>query len=71
MKNQERWDFSQRKSSHELIKLGVILFLLSFIPFLIELNESQKLIIGLLLLILCTIFLFIRVENAIKKKFDK
>ena len=69
MKSQESWDFAQKFSAKELMKLGFVLTALSFIPQYIHFNNSVNLILGISLLILVVIILFVRVELAIKAKF--
>lgn len=71
MKNQERWDFAQKYSAMELIKLGAILLLSSGLGYLINFSEDIVLIVGILLMFGVTIILFVKVEGAIKKRFGK
>lgn len=68
MKTKERWDFAQKYSSLELIKLGVILVVLGFVNIRIQNSENTGLFV-LITLIVAAIALLIRVEFAIKKKF--
>nr|WP_262913437.1 SdpI family protein [Aequorivita xiaoshiensis] len=69
MKNQERWDFAQIYSSAEMIKIGLLNIVISFINFIYFLTEITSMILGLTIMILSIIVLLFRVENAIKKKF--
>ncbi|WP_232333208.1 SdpI family protein [Mariniflexile maritimum] len=69
MKNQERWDFAQFYSSKEMIKIGLINIVVSFIGFLDNLTGTISMILGLTIMILSIIVLLFRVENSIKKKF--
>ncbi|WP_245891488.1 SdpI family protein [Flavobacterium faecale] len=70
MKNQERWTFAQLYSSKELIKLGSVLVTCSSLNLVATFSNETNLTIGLSLLILIVILLFIRVESAIKQKFN-
>ncbi len=70
MKSQERWDFAQKFSAKEMMKLGGILTLSSALVFVTNFNNSINLIIGLTLMILVMIILLVRVETAIKKNFS-
>ena len=70
MKSQERWNYAQKVSGFELIKLGGILTLLSFIGLFINFSEKTETLIGLGLIIIVIITLFIRIESAINKKFN-
>lgn len=69
MKNQERWDFAQKYSAKEMMKLGGILTLSSVLVFITNFNHSINLIIGVSLMTLVVIILLIKVETAIKRKF--
>lgn len=69
MKSQDRWDFAQKFSAKEMMKLGGLLTGCSLLVFVTEFNNSINLIIGLSLLILMVVILFVRVESAIKRKF--
>ncbi|KJD36528.1 hypothetical protein PW52_02425 [Tamlana sedimentorum] len=71
MKNQERWDFSQKLASIEMIKLGAVLTLTSVIGLIFKTDDKIGMLLGLALMMLIVVFLIIRVENAIKKKFTK
>lgn len=70
MKSPDRWKFAQTYSSKEMIKLGFILMLTTIIGFITNFNSLTNMFIGLGLMILIVILLFIRVENAIKRKFS-
>ena len=70
MKSQERWDYAQKVSALELIKLGSILTILSFLGIFLNYSEKTETLIGLALIIIVIIILFIRIESAINKKFN-
>lgn len=69
MKNQERWDFSQKYSAIEMIKLAAILTLSSVIGLIYNPDSELGMFLGLGLMILMVVILLIRVEKAIKNKF--
>src|SRR5690554_6492439 len=69
MKNQERWDFSQKHSAIEMIKLAAILTLSSIIGLIYNPDGKLGMFLGLGLMILMVVLLLIRVEQAIKNKF--
>ena len=69
MKNQERWDFSQKYSAIEMIKLGGLLTLSAIIGIIYNPNGKIGMFLGLGLMIFMVILLLIRVEKAIKNKF--
>lgn len=70
MKNQARWDFAQHYSAQEMMKLGVILALTGLLGFIIHANEKTATLIGISFMIALVVVLFIRVESAIKNKFN-
>lgn len=69
MKNQERWDFSQKYAAIEMIKLGVLLTLSSIIGLIFSPDGKTAMFLGLGLMILMVVFLLMRIEKAIKNKF--
>ena len=69
MESQEKWDFSQKYSSIEMMKLGLILSISSLLGFITTFNNFTNMIIGLGLMLLMVITLIWRVEKAIKEKF--
>lgn len=71
MKSDERWSFAQSYSSKEMIKLGLILSACSLFGFLTTFDNFTNMIIDLILMIIMVIILLLRVEKAIKNKFDK
>lgn len=64
MKSQERWDFSQKYSSKELMKFGLFLFVLSLLGLF---DISEGIVNGIVVLF---VFLpIISTEIALRKKF--
>lgn len=70
MKNQERWDFAQIYSAIEMMKLGVVLALTGLLGFIVQPNEKIATLIGISFMVILVVVLFIRVESAIKNKFN-
>ena len=66
MKNQQQWEFAQRYSSKEMMKVGVINMLFSVIGLGIHIPDTFSMILGLGIMILSVVILFIRTERAIK-----
>lgn len=69
MKNQYTWDFAQKYSAIEMMKLGLALLIMTCLGFITNFDNSINLSLGLGLLFLTAIILFYRVEKAIKKNF--
>lgn len=70
MKSQDRWDFAQKKGGKEMIKAGVILCIAGIVASLIPLTEMVGVIVGLIIVVVTCPIMFLRIEKAIKKKFD-
>ena len=70
MKNKERWAFAQKYSAIEMTKLGGLLTLSGVMGFFFNPTVNTAVVIGLGSMLMVVIILFLRVENAIKKKFD-
>ncbi|MEX2380383.1 MAG: SdpI family protein [Vicingaceae bacterium] len=70
MKSQERWNFAQKYSAKEMIKLGGISILTSAIGFVYQPNENIITIISVGLALLIAVVLIVRVEKAIRKRFS-
>lgn len=70
MKNQEQWDFSQKYSAKLLMLCGLFLTLISSISLLITLNNKAKLFISLALIVGSVMFLLLKTENELKKRFS-
>jgi len=71
MKNNERWSFAQKYSAFEMIKLGGLLAICGCLGFFFEPAGNIGVFIGLGLIVITSVILFLRVENAIKMKFIK
>jgi uncharacterized membrane protein len=71
IKSQERWDFSQRYSSLQMIKGGAAMIVLSLLAGFIPVTDALKQIAGLVVLVLCAIYLIASTEMALKKQFPK
>ena len=71
MKNIERWNFAQKLSSKLMVICGILLLVTGFIGVILFPNQTAINIIGIIESILLTIFLFIKTEIDLKKKFGK
>ncbi|RZJ71954.1 SdpI family protein [Flavobacterium sp.] len=68
-KSQERWDFAQRFSAWRMLEVGVFMLAVAVILDYADLPEIVGVVVGLPLIIGSCIYLFVRTESAIKKKF--
>ena len=71
MKSQERWDFAQKHSSIQMIKMAVVMFVISLVFSFFTISEDLNLIIGTIVLLIVVGFMFYKIEKAIKIKFSK
>ena len=69
MKSQERWDFAQKYSSIQMIKLAISMFIISILFSVFSFKEETNLIIGITILLLTIVYLGFKVEKAIKVNF--
>jgi uncharacterized membrane protein len=70
MKNQERWDFAQNLAAKEMMKLGGLLTCTACVGFIVKINEIWAVLTGLSFMLIAFVLLLIRVERAIKRKFE-
>lgn len=71
MKNIERWNFAQKLSSKLMVICGVLLLVTGFIGLIVFPDQTVINIVGIIESILLTLFLFIKTEFDLKKKFGK
>ncbi len=69
MKSQERWDFAQKYSAKEMMRLGALLAIVPFLSLFFEINSSIEIFIPFVLLLLLVLLLFWRTEKALKQHF--
>ena len=69
MKGQAQWDFAQRFSASEMMKVGAIQVLLAIAGSLFRMEEKSGSILGVAVLVLGTVWLVARVERAIRRRF--
>jgi uncharacterized membrane protein len=69
-KSQEHWDFAQNYSAKEMMNLGFFLALTSFMGKLIEMDQTTRIAVGLAMMIFTLVVLYIRVEKALRDKFQ-
>jgi len=67
--SQERWDFAQKFSAWRMLEAGFFLTFLSFIPGIFAVSPEIIEFIGIATLIASCLYMFLRTERAIKKKF--
>lgn len=70
MQSEAAWNFAQRYCSLEFLKLGAALMALSPLGCALTLGELVQFALGLILLIGGVVLMIIRVERALKCRFD-
>ena len=71
MKNLERWNFAQKLSSKLLMIFGVLLLITGITGLFFFSDQNLINTIGIVETILLAIFLFVKTEFDLKKKFGK
>ncbi|WP_294824709.1 SdpI family protein [uncultured Flavobacterium sp.] len=70
MKTQERWDFAQRYSAIQMMKVAIALIVLSLTGYFFDLPVTVNISLGLVLVVLSAFYMFITTERAIRKNFN-
>jgi uncharacterized membrane protein len=68
-KSQERWDFAQRFSAWRMLEAGGFLLLVTVVLEFAQAPEVVGVVLGLALILCSCVYLFVRTESALKKKF--
>lgn len=71
MKSQQHWDFAQRYSSKQMGISGVCMVVLSLLSYFIPFDIAYKQTGGLILVVLSAVYMIVRTEIALKRKFPK
>jgi uncharacterized membrane protein len=71
MQSQKHWDYAQGIAAKKMIFLGLLLVGFAFISLLFEISEVVSILLPLILIISVSLYLFMSVERALKKKFPK
>lgn len=66
MKDQESWDFAQRRSAAEMIRLGLALISTSTLGWILPMSDTLASTLTIALIVLGTILMIRRTELAIK-----
>lgn len=69
MKSEEAWKFAQSYSARIMTKMGLFLIFISFTGFLVDPGSLAGVLIGLGLMTVSIIYLFTKIESAIKSRF--
>lgn len=69
MLSEDRWVYAQRISSREMVKTGLVMVFISLFGLVVQLPPMTALIAGISILLILILIMFLRVENAIKRKF--
>jgi uncharacterized membrane protein len=71
MRSQETWDFAQRYAAERMAAGGIVMIALSLLSYFIPVDADYKQMGGIVLLVLCCIYMIVGTELALKKKFPK
>lgn len=71
MKTLERWTFAQRHSAKLMFCCGIVLMITAIIGIIFKIDDAVMKVVGLTELIILVIFLFVKTETDINRKFGK
>ena len=71
MRNQEVWDFAQKYSANEMIKLGGLMLALAVLIWLANIQFKGDIFVALVLTVIFPLFMLFQIEKELKKRFPK
>ena len=71
MRNQEVWDFAQRYSASEMIKLGIIMLILAGFAWFAEVQFKGDIFVAIGLTVIFPLGMLFQIETELKKRFPK
>ena len=71
MQHQEAWDFAQKYSANEMMKLGTIMLVLAGAIWLADIQFKGDIVVAIALTVVFPLFMFFQVEQELKKRFPK
>ena len=71
MRNQEVWDFAQRYSADEMIKLGLVMLVLAAGALLVEIQFTGDIFVAIALTVVFPLVMLFQIETELKKRFPK
>ena len=71
MRNQEVWDFAQRYSASEMIKLGIIMLILAGFAWFAEVQFKGDIFVAIGLTVIFPLVMLFQIETELKKRFPK
>ena len=71
MQHQEAWDFAQKYSANEMMKLGTIMLVLAGAIWLADIQFKGDIVVAIALTVVFPLFMFFHVEQELKKRFPK
>ena len=71
MQHQEAWDFAQKFSANEMMKLGTIMLVLAGAIWLADIQFKGDIVVAIAMTVVFPLFMFFQVEQELKKRFPK
>ena len=71
MRNHEVWDFAQRYSASEMIKLGIIMLILAGFAWFAEVQFKGDIFVAIGLTVIFPLVMLFQIETELKKRFPK
>ena len=71
IQHQEAWDFAQKFSANEMMKLGTIMLVLAGAIWLADIQFKGDIVVAIAMTVVFPLFMFFQVEQELKKRFPK
>lgn len=71
MKSQERWEFAQRYSTIQMVKVSVFMIVVSFTGYFFPDSVTVRLIGSFIITIAGVVYMFITTERELKRRFKE
>ena len=71
MKSQEIWDYAQQYAGKQLARFGVVIFLMSFLGLVLEIEDKASVLIFISYFLIGCVALIYSIEKKLKERFRK
>ena len=71
MKSQEIWDYAQQYAGKQLVRFGVVIFLMSFLGLVLEIEDKASVLIFISYFLIGCVVLIYSIEKNLKERFRK
>ncbi len=71
MKSQEIWDYAQQYAGKQLVRFGVVIFLMSFLGLVLKIEDKASVLIFISYFLIGCVALIYSIEKNLKERFRK